>query len=1093
MMECDYAWTATADDIHLTFCGGQLPVEKWERLEDTDHAARWWLLRELLDNGQATEKGNYVSLSHAEAVRLDETDQQLLTLPTRYPFEICVRSVGTLNQNEFRYDIEFFVQPGGERLLLTRTGSVLYSDEAAYLLGEEQLAFCQAVASFHADPEISGFEAHAHIKDLAQEADVVLDKYLTEEEVIVPDQIEVDLDLDGDDLLLNPRIRGVENDTLQRRFRKFPKVMTQYRVRQDDGKSARVVFSDDQSTALDRLKSHQRVSKEDHDALLNHPETVLDPDIFDLDAFSERVVELGLHKPTFYPFVAPYKSQWIPGVVVETSPEDRREIQFDTEERLDRFETELRQARLREDDHVSWEDVDIPVEDAEQVVRTARRQWKDPSQPAAQRQDDSAGEASQAEETVLIIRGNVQEDEYSEVGEAPATEQFDHLYQPPPHLMEPYAPRRHQKEGIAWMQTLFTERYPGGLLADDMGLGKTFQVLSFIKWHHGHPDQEAKPYLVVAPVALLENWAQEYHKFFDPGALHVRTLHGQALRDIVHGNVADHWRKGANQLEAEGSIILTTYGSLRKYQLLFAAVDWGVAVLDEAQKIKNPSTQVTNAAKALKAEFKLPMTGTPVENSLVDLWSLMDFAVPGLLGSAKNFAAQYQKPLKDEDTDVKALGASLRDQLGVYIKRRLKKQVAKELPSKTIHHLPRPMPPTQAERYRLEIEQVQQAKRSGSSDGREVLRALHAMRIISDHPYLADRQIQTISANELAQTSAKLSETVELLHVIHKQDEKAILYADRKVTQRMLSKVLREVFGLPGRIINGDTPAGNTGSRSKKTRQELINQFEANDGFGALVMSPIAAGVGLNITAANHVIHYARHWNPAKEDQATDRVYRIGQTKDVHVYYPMCTIPGAPYPSFDQTLDDLLERKRKLADASLFPSERAEVSPDDLYESVFDRASDEASVPAEPITIETALTLDPYVFEALVAVLWKHDGTHVHLTPRQRDRGADIVVYNDQNRDGALIQVKQQSSTVGPSPVREIYSARAFYEDAFNIPFNQLMVITSADKYTSGARELAHSNDVTLLARADLAERLHSFKPTLRDVRQQERTRMDSL
>ena len=181
--------------------------------------------------------------------------------------------------------------------------------------------------------------------------------------------------------------------------------------------------------------------------------------------------------------------------------------------------------------------------------------------------------------------------------------------------------------------------------------------------------------------------------------------------------------------------------------------------------------------------------------------------------------------------------------------------------------------------------------------------------------------------------SAKLVQTVDILKQIRAKGEKAILYADRKVTQRMLAKVLREVFDIPTRIINGDTPAGNTGSASNKTRQQLIDEFEARDGFGALVMSPIAAGVGLNITAANHVIHYARHWNPAKEDQATDRVYRIGQEKDVHVYYPMCTIPDDAFQSFDLILDDLLRRKRALADASLFPSERVEVEPADLYVS----------------------------------------------------------------------------------------------------------------------------------------------------------------
>jgi hypothetical protein len=220
-------------------------------------------------------------------------------------------------------------------------------------------------------------------------------------------------------------------------------------------------------------------------------------------------------------------------------------------------------------------------------------------------------------------------------------------------------------------------------------------------------------------------------------------------------------------------------------------------------------------------------------------------------------------------------------------------------------------------------------------------------------------------------------------------------------------------------------------------------------------------------------------------------VYRIGQEKDVHVYYPMCTIPGEPYPSFDQILDDLLERKRALADASLFPSERAEVKPDDLYSSVLDEDEGGEAEPTSSIDLETAVSLDPYLFEALVAHLWKKEGCHVHLTPRQSDRGADVVAQEGDR--GILIQVKQQDRTVGTSPVREVYSSRPFYEREFGTSFDDLIVVTSASRYTQGAREMGRDTGVTLLNRTDLAKRIERHEPMLKHIHQQERTRMETL
>jgi SNF2 family DNA or RNA helicase len=1067
-----------------------LLTSEWNQLEETRHAQRWWLIRELIDNEQASVEDTSVEVPNEKIVRLSRSDQQLLQLPDVYPFDIRLDARGALHQDDFRYDIGYFVHPEGKELSLERTGAILHSETQEFLLGENQYAFCTAVSEFHREQgtgDADALRAHPEIKELAQDADVLLDAYLQEESVVAPDTIEVEVELDDEAFVMAPRVSGLDNEALQKKFSRFPKTLSSYSVADGSGRQVRVAFNDQQQEALSELKERERVEGDQRDALIDHPETILDPDVFDLDLFSERVVELGFYEPTFYPFISPYESQWIPGFVVETSPEERKQIRFDTEEELDDFEEALQTAQAEGEKDMSWNDVDVPIPEAERITERARRQFEEPDTPITEDEDEDEEDREQ----VLIIRTNVEDTEYDEAPDAPSTETFDHAYESPPRLKEPFEPREHQRTGIAWMQSLFARQFTGGLLADDMGLGKTFQVLSFVKWHRLNRNSGEKPYLIVAPVALLENWENEYNKFFEPSPPSADILHGRSLRDYVHGDVEAHWRKGADQLADEGGMYITTYGSLRAYQLLFGAVEWGAVVLDEAQRIKNPTTQVTNAAKALQADFKLPMTGTPVENSLVDLWSLMDFAVPGLLGSAKEFAQTYQHPLRDEDTDIEALGEKLRNELGVYLKRRLKSQVVDELPEKEVHRSRQPMPETQYERYQLVVEQAQEAKASEETGGEAVLKALQKMRLVSDHPYLPDREVSQVDASELISTSAKLQKTIEILRTVQDRGEKAILYADRKVTQRMLAQVLRETFEIETRVINGDTPAGKTGSASKHTRQELIDDFEARKGFGALVMSPIAAGLGLNITAANHVIHYARHWNPAKEDQATDRVYRIGQEKSVHVYYPMCTVPGESYRSFDQILDDLLERKRALAAASLFPSERVEVKPDNLYGSVLGENGSESEASASPIDLETACSLDPFLFEALVALLWKREGFHVHLTPRQNDHGADVIGFQEEN--GTLIQAKRMTGSVGPSSVREVYTSNPFYEKHLDATFDNLVIVTSAPRYTSGAQEIAHETGVELINREGLGRRIDVHEPTLKDIRGQEQRRLDNL
>jgi SNF2 family DNA or RNA helicase len=305
----------------------------------------------------------------------------------------------------------------------------------------------------------------------------------------------------------------------------------------------------------------------------------------------------------------------------------------------------------------------------------------------------------------------------------------------------------------------------------------------------------------------------------------------------------------------------------------------------------------------------------------------MDFCVPGLLGNAKSFALKYQNPLKNEDTDVAELGEEIHRKLGIYLMRRLKKDAAKDLPRKEELKKTNHMPPIQESTYIKEVNSY------NSGEQPNMLLTINHIKTISEHPYLYDMSLHTHDTHELIATSARLQTTIEFLDNIQRLDEKVIIFVERKDSQKMIQRICMEKYGIIAKIINGDTPTMVSGrSNNKQSRQTAIDDFQSKQGFNIIIMSPIAAGMGLNVTAANHVVHFSRHWNPAKESQATDRAYRIGQTKDVYVYYPMATSPQ--FKTFDETLDDLLSRKNSLASSTIFPTERIEVRPDE-FEQLF--------------------------------------------------------------------------------------------------------------------------------------------------------------
>ena len=903
----------------VNYNGHDLHFQEWKA---TDDCIYYLPLATLVDNGYAYASKEGCLLPYENIYLLDEDERILLGVPQ--PYDKAMRLVGTsmLNLSDFEYKVEFLTYvPDGELIVCERGGNILVKGRDKYLLNEAQYALLNRVDAFNSTPEEDkttdyNLRCFAEIKALAEQAGCQLDSYLENENVYAPERIKIEIGRDDEGFTVEPAVDIEENDKFQTYFDKMRKVQAQYPVQRENGERVRIVLNKEQKENLHYLKEQcgKHKTREEIQKMIEQPTEYFDPNAFDLsELYSDRVIEIGVYKPKFYPFICPYKSCWIAGATVETPQNGTTKVTINSEEELEKLKREIQSAKENKKGIVEYNNTQLDIEDAMFLAQTAEKQLKDPSQPAKV-ESENGNEAR----NVLIIEENAEELGFA-VKERAIEKGDKYTLFTDPFLQEGFSLKDHQKEGVAWLQHLYKSKASGCLMADDMGLGKTLQILYFIDWH-SRKYANHKPYLIVAPISLLENWKNEYERFFMQPRMKINMLTSKDVTRKFDKSIVDKMQKM--------DIILTNYESLRISQLNFCAVEFDVVALDEAQKIKSPGTLVTNAAKALKCNFKIAMTGTPVENSLLDLWCIMDFCVPGLLGNAKAFAAQYQNPLKKEDTDIVALGNEVHDKLGVYFMRRLKKDAAKDLPDKIELKEKVLMPPVQKEAYASVVNDYT----SGIQPN--MLVTIMHLREVSEHPYLYDSTLLNHETDEIVDTSARLQATIKFLDEIKKKEEKVIIFVERKETQKMLQKLCLKRYGIIAKIINGDTPSiVKRNMPNKQSRQSSIDEFQAVDGFNVIIMSPVAAGMGLNVTAANHVIHYSRHWNPAKENQATDRAYRIGQTKDVFVYYPMAV--RSDIKSFDETLDDLLSRKTSLATSTIFPTERVEVKQEELGQMLF--------------------------------------------------------------------------------------------------------------------------------------------------------------
>lgn len=921
----------------------------------------------LADAGAARPIGNGFEMTAANVARLAPDEAHVLGLPGRFAGAFTTTVTGNTTSSTF--NVAVLVEHDGVTQRWERTGPVmrLRSTDDIFRLTPAQLRMLQAVEEHKAltfeqrtsDRNVrlvSELQAAQRMpaledEDLAQLQLPLghLDQFHTE----VPEKVGLLIEPQSDgSLLVEPDLRlGLDPAELRQRW---PQLDT---ASDDDGRggvlrvdTTLVLLERRQLAGVREIRRTPRIPADQVDDFLRHPEAVYDPDLVDLEVdFSLRVAGLEEIVPVTFGEVSK-DSTLLKEPPTTVAPPQALDGLAETLEEQAEIEAAVEEAWEHGSGIAPVKGHVVSVEPRGEVAQILARSRSELERAAALH---DVGPAPDPDDDVVTVGMRIQDaDDLAQEILARARDasaqsvDFDAL------LRTPYP---HQRTGVEWMAGLMRAaldadqadpaRIQGALLADDMGLGKTYMTLVALAEafrYQREQGREPLPVLAVLPVALIENWKDEIRATFgtDKGPFNaVVTLRGDDLTRYLAGPRAaetqarrsdlgedglvrqdrlarlKHLRTGddvdsASRLDRPGTLVLVTYETLRRYQVSLGTGDWGIVVMDEAQTTKNPETLVTRAAKGIRARFKLLATGTPVENTLRDFWCLLDTAQPGLLGSWSEFRQRWVVPIRDATGDIqRQLGAELRAAVGPLMLRRTKDDVLTDLPPKTFHDLPHEMPAVQQKVYDdvLAAHEVRKGRKGAA------LEAIGRLQRASLHPHLVTgTAFGSTDHDASARTFVTISQTLERICSL---DEKVIVFTSSKKIQRALAEWIRDRFGFVPSVVNGDTPATGDGD----SRLAKIRAFESTAGFNVIVMSPLAVGVGLTVTEANHVIHLERHWNPAKEAQATDRVYRIGQEREVHVYHPMAIHPTLT--SFDVHLDELLRNKVALKDAVVVPEE----------------------------------------------------------------------------------------------------------------------------------------------------------------------------
>ena len=1112
-----FDWKLTDEGIQLTLSSvarrlfrkttAAIPVSQWSSGKDAGVMRGLNALSSIFQDMTDTDlSAELLVLPHDFVSRLSDAQAKALSLPPSVPYQLRITSSGRLNEGNYVIDGEFL--DGGKEVFTDPSiGSILPVGRLQYRLPYPILQIIEELNHF----DIHGSRDHklesiARILSLVgQDSSTGIEPERALADIRIRQASAFSVSVQGD--LSDPELRPVlfaehlveqaeeSGDLLsetQQILDQQPSLDFSDQFLSATGSPSTFLLRTGEYVYIDpslreSMKAFREVAKSPNKirrAFIASPRAVLSEfmqeseDAFvalehtfvETSEFSDRVLGVGIWTPAELPFYVTEANDWGTDIVILRQEGTQTPISI-AKDRLPQV-LEIVDGAIRAGlQTVEIEGQTVTVTDAlhEQLKALVPVRPDSSPEPSPEPSPVPEPEAPSGP-FVVITRSSFEELNYS-LELRPANRQLS--YASPRALKPSTKLLDHQKHGLNWLVDCHNVGLPGVIMADDMGLGKTLQALCFLAlYRESEAGSSSLPILIVAPTGLLSNWLKEISDHLLEGGLgSVLKVFGSQLKSIKTGRGRDT-DSGIPMLDVSrlkaADVVLTTYETARDYQQSFSQIKFSVTIFDEIQKAKNPKSLINKGVTALNSDFKIGLSGTPVENTIADLWVLMDVVAEGLIKkSLKEFIADYSGSLEDPETHRKLLllhqelleGA---DDLPPPILRRMKDEVFKQagpdgspMPQKNVHL---------SSEYALEMPEEQanlyNAHANLASAGRiPKIQALGAFRRISLSPRESDMWLE--NPEDFISASGRLAIAFRIFDQIHQRGEKVIIFVEKRDFQGPLSQVLKERYSMSHHplIINGSISGG--------ARQERVNQFqERAEGFDAIIISPKAGGVGLTLTAANHVLHLERWWNPAVEDQCNDRAYRIGQKRDVEIYTPIAVHPDLGDKSFDVVLDNILTKKRLLASTLLVPTE---LNSDDIYAGMFDenRAAKRIFVERDERELYELETGED--FERYVADLLHHHGFKVRLTPRSWDKGCDLIALHDERK--ILIQCKQvRSDSVLNCGVSEIVASSSHYADS-----TAKALVTNAKEVTKGQRAEAAESNVQIYTFSSLLDAGHGL------------------
>ncbi|HOC91562.1 MAG TPA: SNF2-related protein [bacterium] len=1000
-------------------------------------------------------------LNYEQQYESDENDSaeivnilnDIADIPPIYPLKIKIKTNGTFKDKQFSMMAELY-EPPSIRVLTEPVGaSIKLNNGNIVLLQKEQYYLLKDMKAIMPDDEIGKMRYWGVLREKAIRAKAELDPYLKNEILLTIDKIKpIIKPLNDGRAMIDIDIQSDKTHELNIKFNKFDKVQDKYNL--DSGNNTeriRIIPTDNAREALNNIKRRPILQKNEFAKFLANPEAIFPEKGFDLSEYSDRVIEIGEYKYSSIRFLVSdaNKMEWldwdesiekVPPLIIQLDGDSEPiEIDISNDEIWENIKDKVRQAAIEGSDYVEIIPKHfVPINQLPEELVSAIDKY------------NNENNKDKRKIYSLIIKNNV----YSlECGDQTLIkcEECQIFTTPPTSIANGVKLYQHQLEGYSrmyWITQNITDPLKGFLLADDMGLGKTLQVICVLAKNISQ-GIEGK-HLLVAPISLLENWNSEITRYY-PGVFSTYWLPGKHFNpDMIKNN----------------TIVMTSYETLRERQLELGKIPWQTMIIDEAQKTKNVNTRISNAIKAMKAKNKFALTGTPIENSFSELWNILDFVQPGYLGSLKEFHKKYILPWKNASNEQKVvLSSSLQNDIKPLFLRRNKVDVLNDLPKKHLQTVRVGMGELQKQYYHEEI--IKYNRDINTNMIGTILRLI----AICSHPALIYETMNDFK--KWIEDCPKMKLTIDILKQIKKKDEKALIFTRFRKLQMMMKIIIENIFGINAYVINGQTPPNK--------RQEIVDTFSNTPNFNVLILGPRAAGFGLNIVAANHVVFYTREWNPAVESQAIDRTYRIGQKKDVYVYYPF--VSDSSFITVEEKIHQLLQQKMELQTSiGIMPQSDITLTSNDFIEILKkEHHEDDARI----LNISDIDKLGWEYLERTGKVIFERKGYKVNFTPKTGDAGIDLVCRNLDSKTGVLVQSKHRTDSsgrsIGNDAVQQVVAGKKYYQDRDSYIYKELYVITNGE-FTSSAKRLARSNGVKLIGRQMLQRMLAEYQIKLYEV-----------